>query len=299
MEKDNNSSHTYTQVNYLIDEAMNIGKGANCTISLLHHFLGHHNLGELNLVLHADNCSGQNKNRFVMQYLTWRVLTGLNERIEISFMLVGHTKFAPDWCFGLLKQKFRRTKVGCLADIAKVVNDSAECNHAEIVGSEDGTVLVPQYDWAAYFSGFFRRQAFKGIKSLHHLVFCRSIPGEAMVREMTDTPARKITLLSNANLQWAPSYTQLPPLIPPPGLSRERREYLFTKIREYCPPNCQDIVCPDPSPASSFLTTPLLTPPSSATATPPPHPTPATSLPTATCHKSPPAKRRCRASAEH
>ena len=30
------------QVNYLIDEGMNIGKGANCIISLLHHYLQHH-----------------------------------------------------------------------------------------------------------------------------------------------------------------------------------------------------------------------------------------------------------------
>ena len=229
-----------------------------------------------------------------MQYLTWRVLTGFNERIEISFMLVGHTKFAPDWCFGLLKQRFRHTNVGCLVDIAKVANDSAECNHAEIVGSEDGTVLVPQYDWAAYFGVLFKRQAFKGIKSLQHLVFCRSIPGEAMVREMTDTPAKKITLLSNANLKWAPSHTQLPPLITPPGLSRERREYLFTKIREYCPLNCQDIVCPDPRPAL-----PVLTPPPSASLPPPPLPTPAIPLPNTTCHQSPPAKRRCRASVEN
>ena len=104
----------YTQVNYLIDEGMNIGKGGNCIISLLHHFLATHNLGEGNLCIHANNCSGQNKNRFVMQYLAWRVLDG---RIEISFLIVGHTKFAPDWCFGLLKQAYRRTKVGCLDDI--------------------------------------------------------------------------------------------------------------------------------------------------------------------------------------
>jgi hypothetical protein len=55
----------------------------------------------------------------------WRVMTGLN---EISFTLVGHTKFTPDWCFGLLKQKFGRTKVGCLQDIGRVVNDSAAWN---------------------------------------------------------------------------------------------------------------------------------------------------------------------------
>ena len=60
----------------------------------------------------------------------------------------GHTKFAPDWCFGLLKQKFRKTKVGCLDDIVKVVNDSSVVNHAQLVGKEDGTIIVPQYDWA-------------------------------------------------------------------------------------------------------------------------------------------------------
>ncbi len=27
---------------------------------------------------------------------------GLHESITISFMLVGHTKFSPDWCFCLL-----------------------------------------------------------------------------------------------------------------------------------------------------------------------------------------------------
>ncbi len=111
-------------------------------------------------------------------------MAGLNNRIEISFLLVGLTKFVPDWCFGLFKQRFRRTKVGCLADIVKVVNESAVVNHAQLVGTEDGTVIVPQYDWAEYFDTFFKRQAFKG---LHHLVFSTSTPGCAMVREMTDS----------------------------------------------------------------------------------------------------------------
>ena len=64
----------FLQVNYLIDESVNTGKGANTIISLLHHFLATHNFREANLHLHADNCSGQNKNRYVMQYLAWRVL---------------------------------------------------------------------------------------------------------------------------------------------------------------------------------------------------------------------------------
>lgn len=184
-----------------------------------------------------------------MQYLAWRVLSGLNKRTEISFMVVGHTKFAPDWCFGLVKQKFRRTKIGCLEDIARVVNTSAVVNHAQLVGKEDGTVIVPQYNWADFFAPCFRRQAFKGIKSLHHLVFSSTQPGYAMVRESTDSTEWKLPLLSKDYRNWTPSPTDLPPIIQPEGLSHERKQYLFDKIREFCPPHCRDIVCPDPSPS--------------------------------------------------
>ena len=85
-----------TQVNYLIDEAENPGKGADCVVSLLHHYLGVHGVHENDLLLHADNCVGQNKNNCIIQYLMWRVMCGLNERVEVSFMLSGHTKFSPD-----------------------------------------------------------------------------------------------------------------------------------------------------------------------------------------------------------
>jgi len=48
--------------------------------------------------------------------------------ITMSFLIVGHTKFAPDWAFRLLKQRFR---VDCLDDLVRVVEGSAEstmCN---------------------------------------------------------------------------------------------------------------------------------------------------------------------------
>ena len=117
---------------------------------MVHHFLATHSLGEVNLHLHADNCSGQNKNRYVMQYLAWHILSGLNKSITLSFLIVGHTKFSPDWCFGLFKQLYRRTKIGCLDDIARVVEKSAEASHAQLVGTQDGQVLVPTYDWAEF-----------------------------------------------------------------------------------------------------------------------------------------------------
>lgn len=102
---------TSIQVNYLIDEADYVGKGANATISLVHHYLQNHGLKEKDLLLHADNCVGQNKNNIVVQCLAWRVIAGLSDSIELSFMLVGHTKFAPDRFFGLFKNLFRRSQV--------------------------------------------------------------------------------------------------------------------------------------------------------------------------------------------
>ena len=54
------------QINYLIDEAVEVGKGSNTVVSLLHHFFETHSLGETDVHLHADNCVGQNKNNTVI-----------------------------------------------------------------------------------------------------------------------------------------------------------------------------------------------------------------------------------------
>lgn len=45
------------QVNYLINEAACVGKGANSAISYVYHHFANHGLGEICTHLHADNCS--------------------------------------------------------------------------------------------------------------------------------------------------------------------------------------------------------------------------------------------------
>jgi len=152
------------QINYLIDEAVNVGKGANAIISMLHHFFCTYGLGETVAHLHADNCSGQNKNCYMMYYLMWRVLTKQHQEITISFLPVGHTKFFPDAGFGMLKHQFKRTKVGCLEDIVQVVKKSATINHCQLVGNQSGEVLVPTYDWADFFVEHTIKKALSGIK---------------------------------------------------------------------------------------------------------------------------------------
>ena len=51
-----------SQINYLIDEASDTGKGSISIVSMIHHLFEVHGLGETDVHLHADNCVGQNKN---------------------------------------------------------------------------------------------------------------------------------------------------------------------------------------------------------------------------------------------
>ena len=231
------------QVNYLIDEAVDMGKGSNAIVSMLHHFFEHHGLGEKTVHLHADNCGGQNKNSIMVQYLLWRVMTGLHTEITLSFMVPGHTKFSPDWCFGLLKKRYRRTKVGGLTDLVTVVNESAAVNVAQPTGREDGSPIVPTYNWQDYFSTFFTK--LKGIKKLHHLRFSSSSPGFVYVKEKAGSPEVKIAMLKVKD--WSPKADELPSILPPSSLSLQRQWYLYNKIREFCPDNLKDITCPLPS----------------------------------------------------
>ena len=180
----------------------------------------------------------------MLQYLAWRVFVGLNEEITLSFLLTGHTKFSPDWCFGLQKRKFRRTKVGCLEDIAQVVETSATVNHAQLVGAQNGEVLVPTYDWANNLTPFFKQTAWRGIKTLLHIRFTHQKPGSAFFRGAADAPEVEVDILRDTT--WRPTEYELPPRFTPTGLSLERKKYLFDKIREFCPEDCKDLVCPDP-----------------------------------------------------
>ena len=91
-------------MNYLIDEASDVHKGANTTISYVHHYFENHGLGETCVHLHASNCSGKNKNKnnYFIWYLTWRTIDQLHHSINYSFFIAGHTKFGPDRCFGII-----------------------------------------------------------------------------------------------------------------------------------------------------------------------------------------------------
>lgn len=217
-------------------------------------------------------------------------MTGLHQEVTLSFMLSGHTKFSPDWSFGLLKQRFRREIVSCLDDLASTVDASAQHNIPQLCGREDGTVFVNTYDWTAYLRPHFRR--IKNVKQYHHFTISADSPGSVTLKMYADSSEETITLLKD---EWQPQSDLLPPVISPPGLSPERQWYLYDHIRDYCTPSTRDIVCPLPSiprpgtahqhpvsPPSSFLP---FQPPQSVPSQPQP------SLPPPSPSQPPPPKR--------
>uniref|UniRef100_A0A1X7V5D7 Uncharacterized protein n=1 Tax=Amphimedon queenslandica TaxID=400682 RepID=A0A1X7V5D7_AMPQE len=85
------------------------------------------------------------------------------------------TKYSPDWCFGLLKPKFRKAEVDSLHDFIQVVEQTAAVNKAEPVGSSNGE-LIETFDLSSYFATLFKK--IKGIKDFQHFVVNTTQPGK-------------------------------------------------------------------------------------------------------------------------
>jgi len=184
------------QVNFLIDEAHCTSKGCNAVISYLHYFFEHYGLGEQEVHLHCDNCTGQNKNNYVLAYLMWRIVNHLHKCVSLHFLIAGHTKFSPDWCFGLIKQRFRKTAVATLDDLSNCVQSSSaasKINISQIVGPENGPAIVPVYDWQQFLSPIFR--PLPGIKSHHHFTVSSDHPGTVVYKEFGNSEVKKHTML--------------------------------------------------------------------------------------------------------
>lgn len=223
------------QYNYLIDEEHFLQKNANTVISLLDHFFTNYGLGEKWVHLTADNCAGQNKNNALLQYLMYRVLTGLHDKIELSFLIVGHTKFSPDGYFGLIKHHYRRSQVYTYDQLANIVESSSKSGHNVCARlSEDIDCPVIYRDWSSWLSKYFK--AFRGISNYQHFKIERENPSIIIVKERKDSEEIKVDL-TKIMFPFSKEHppTKLPDQLFPTGLSLKRQWYLYDQIRCHIP----------------------------------------------------------------
>ena len=197
------------QINFLIDEAVSVGKGENPTISYFHY------LKTMVLAKQMDIFTPTtvvDKIKFLW-YFAWRVINKLHMKILYSFRLAGHTKF------GLLKKVFRAKYVSLLYELGSVVETSSPTgvNRAQLAGTRDGKVIVLVYDWSAFLGQYFRK--IPNITKYHHFRFDVSEPGIIYYREYVSSKEQKFDLLKQLTI-LPPS--DLPPIIKPNGLDAER-----------------------------------------------------------------------------
>jgi len=153
-----------------------------------------------------------------------------------------HTRFGPDWCFGLIKLKYRRSQITSVFELARVVNTSTqkEINLAQlIVDPVSKQTLVQVYDWKSYFEIYFRKVP--NIISYHHLRFDATKPGLVFIKEFPSTAEKTIKIIKS---QCTLHFEGTPLVLNPKCLAAERAWYLYKHIREHVSDDSKDITCP-------------------------------------------------------
>ena len=94
--------------------------------------------------------------------------------------------------------------------IVKVVTNSAQCNEAQLVSKEDGSIIVPSYDWTGFLAPHMKKIV--DIENFLHFRMSSSSPGDVFLRESSEV---KITIVKQP---WTPETDKLPPVLSPQGL---------------------------------------------------------------------------------
>jgi len=231
-----------SQLFYTYDER-EAGKGANEVISFLHDFLVSRKIQTPNIRIHADNCRGQNKNKYVVWYLVWLAATGRVKRIELKCMIKGHTHFIVDSGIGHAKKELRRSDVFCLNHWAAVINRSATTHQARVVDASS------VYDWKKALQPYFK--AFDGISKFQHFAADSAEPGWLLAKYgFDDTGWEKRKLLTSERSLNTKKFKNLPHYLATVGFKGgkpEKEKALFENLRQYVRDEWKDELCPDPS----------------------------------------------------
>ena len=229
------------QIFYTYDER-EAGKGSNEVISFLHNFLASREIKTPDIRIHADNCTGQNKNNYVIWYLIWLTVTGRVKHIELKFMIKGHTHFIADSGIGHAKREFRKSDVFCLKHWAKIIDRSAVTNKARIVDGND------VYDWKKGLTPYFK--SLNGISKFQHFAADYNEPGCIWTKYGFDDDVwKKTNLLKTNKKTGAKKFKNLTGYLSSVGFKGgkpEKEKSLFENLRQYVKEDWKDEICPDP-----------------------------------------------------
>lgn len=131
------------------------------------------------LVLHADNCSEQNKNRYMLWHLAWRVICGLEREVVLNFLVAGHTKNRCDAAFGLVKRSFKQQDVLDPKSMIALIDRSSHSNTS---------VCATDLEWVdgkSFLSKYFVVPSGLHLSKYHVFKFNKNFPGKVMAKSFS------------------------------------------------------------------------------------------------------------------
>ena len=158
-------------------------------------------------------------------------------------MIVGHTRCTVDGFFGLFKQTYRRSDADTMAHLVEVVERSASANSAQYYNDADKPVRF--FSWDTFLGQIFTPT--KGISKFHHFEMDIEQPGLLKAKASLSGETQTVSLLKKNVTTDMVVAAGLPPVVPPGGISEERKRYLFKHVREFFRPEFQDLMRPNPN----------------------------------------------------
>jgi hypothetical protein len=222
-------------------------KGGNNVASLIWRYLDENayiNRGrgprkELNVVM--DNCGGQNKNRYVLRLAPLFVELRYYRRVNIIFLVAGHTKNAADRLFNLLKVQYRKKQVFTMEQLESLLNENqyVEC---EKVG-EDNFYDVGKFEDKIYkqnpLSGHTKKyQLFFADECDMGILFARPSNKEGETTHRMDLKKGRESQrkeLLKPDMFGKFDLDKKMELLKPPGIRTIKQVELYTKWRKHVP----------------------------------------------------------------
>ena len=237
---------------YVYSEA-NGRKGGNNTSSILLYHLktkvfDQHSgpITELNVIM--DNCVGQNKNRMIIRSAALCIEMGWVKKVNLIFLIKGHTKNACDRNFNLLKSEWRKRDIFTMDQTFEVLNMSDNVEAINVAGCFR--------DWDKMYEKYYRKPE-SGTILMNHVFSFEYTTNKLQVNMVTQEYnnsegyytqqlVKKPQNMTHAIRRLSLLYDR-PETISDPGLPAIKHVDLFTKWRQIVPFEFKDITCPEPS----------------------------------------------------
>ena len=202
-----------------------------------------------------DNCAGQNKNRMVLKFAQYLVDCDVFKRVEVIFLVMGHTKNICDRRFKDLKKSFHKRNVYAFNQLIKVLGKGSNGDEKSKYVDVHTIEKKDFYDWDTFFNQFYKK-SIKGVSKYHCFLYANSQDGylhkKTTITSSEEDKEKLIKLKKSATKEdrnvWVSALkATFPEEESHPGLSEIKQVELYLKWRHVLPDEFQDIMCPKPS----------------------------------------------------